>query len=81
MIFKLVRNDPKYIQGSTLGYDWIEVLAFIPMSVERNPESKTKEIHNWAICRTENGLTRIGEDDLFFAIEENVEYVEAREPS
>ena len=76
--------------GDPLGYKWIEVLVIQPWAIEK-PEGKDDPIsHNaladsWAlgrivnqyICRTEQGLVLITENDIWHAIEKG-EYVESK---
>jgi len=83
MIFKLKRIPEK---DTLLGYEWIEVLYATPFRMAEQtwkppmPDEKTiYVISNNYVCRTNKGLCRIGESDLFAALNEEGGYVEVDE--
>lgn len=67
-------------EGGLLGYDWVEVLAIQQMALGH----PGREYGDWCdrvissdyICLTEHGLTRIGAEDFWAAIEDYGEYDE-----
>jgi hypothetical protein len=63
---------------SILGYEWVEVLAIEPWALGH----PTKEFGDWCaatvsvmyVCMTPSGLTRIGSEDFWHAVEDLREY-------
>ena len=74
MLFRLKRNSEIEDSGVVPCEEWIEVLAIEPRALG-NPESSGhgdwcyKTISTWYICRTEHGLVRIPDGDLWAAID------------
>jgi hypothetical protein len=85
-LFTVVVADPEY---TSLGYDWIEVLGFIPFRARPNmvhcsdPDCDglcpVWDYESWAIVRTPHGIQRLPEEDLLSEIEEGI-YVEPGTP-
>lgn len=85
VIFKVVLADA---HESMLGYEWIEVLGFVPFAVKSHtfacdPDCKSEIpawlYSNWVIARTELGIHRICDEDFWVEVEEGI-YVEEGTP-
>ncbi len=77
MLFRLERNPACERENSILGFAWIEVLAITPRALANAGEGEEwcwKVLESWYICRTELGLQRISETDLWTAVEVADEY-------
>lgn len=84
-LFKVVLVEPEM---TLLGFEWLEVIAIMPFRAERVQmvcdDDDCKETHYdphaWAyasffLCRSENGIIQIAEDDLMHELYEGI-YVE-----
>jgi hypothetical protein len=71
--------------GAILGYTWIDVIAIEPRALARPPDDYgdwcVNLIDTWYICRTDLGIQRIPDRDIWAAIEEYEEYILADQPS
>ena len=86
VIFKVVLAD---VEESMLGYEWIEVLGFIPFAVKSHtfaccdPDCKSEIpawlYSNWVIVRTEHGIHRIYDEDFWEEVGKGI-YVEEGTP-
>lgn len=82
VIFKVVLANS---EESMLGYEWIEVLGFIPFAAQSQtfgccePDCKGEipawTYNSWVIVRTEYGIHRMCDEDFWPEIEEGI-YVE-----
>lgn len=89
MLFRLVKAPGS--NGGILGFDWIEVIAAIPRAIHKARTEEDYEegldgvsaewtdfgIEHEYICRTEHGLTKLANRDLWDEIYEGT-YIEER---
>ena len=77
VLFRLEQvPDPS---SAILGYKWIEVIAIVPRALARRPDDCgdwcVNLIDSWYICKTDFGIQRIPDRDIWAAIEEYEEYI------
>ena len=76
MLFKLIRNPAHDIeQSSVIPYERLEVLAIVPRGLQKLTKKDIESgwakylCSNWYICRTEEGLQQVPEQDVWAALE------------